>query len=174
MFASGILILSSAVFNGIWPHFDGELNRFISDILIALIYHCARVDHNNKMFMRWDAIGPELDRFGVQPKRKGSKMLADFNGTWRVVQVTVPQSKDSLNVVCDVLDNGGAVVQAGVVLDTKQLKGLPYSDGLYRDILNALRKYYDTPVGTFCLIIKPLVRLLKLLRIKSSSTHKST
>eukprot|EP01052_Picozoa_sp_SAG31_P044289 SAG31_NODE_7666_length_1622_cov_2.162837_3_plen_200_part_01 len=62
MFVIGILTVSSAVFNGIFPDFD---------------------DHENKMFMAWDAIGTELDRCGVQPKRKGARMLAQVD-SWSV------------------------------------------------------------------------------------------
>lgn len=133
-----VLLVTMGVMNAIFPDFN---------------------DHTNKMFMGWDAIGTELDRFGITPKREGSRMLCKINGQWKTVQVKVPQARDSTSVVCDVLDANGTVAQSGRRILVSELKGIPHDPErrLWDDVMKGLRPYLDTPVGTLCFILKPLI-----------------
>lgn len=133
-----LLTVCTIVFNIIFPTYD---------------------DHKNKMFMNWDAIGAELDRFGVTPQRKGSRMLCKIEGAWKTVQVEVPKARDSLSVLCEVLRDDGSVEESGRLIDVSELKGIPQDKErlLWGDVVRSVRNYFDTPVGTLCMILKPLI-----------------
>jgi hypothetical protein len=114
-------------------------------------------DHTNKGWMSWDSIDTELDRFGVSPKRTGARMLYMYKSQWRVVQVSVPQGIAETTCVCDLLNDDASIARHGLIVEVNSLKGLPFTTKLYTETLNVLRQYFDCPVGTFCLLFKPLI-----------------
>jgi hypothetical protein len=106
MISMPMLLVMSIVFDAMFPDYD---------------------DHQNKGFMKWDAIDIELDRFGVATKRVGARMFAKVAGhqDWQVVQITTAIERGSTTVVCNVLDSDANVVQSNVVFEDADLRGFP-------------------------------------------------
>ena len=118
-------------------------------------------DNNKPWFMQWDSINHNMYKLGVVPDLVGARMLVQDStdsSKWNVAEVTTVQAVGSETVECTVKNSDGSVIEKGKHLNVnKELRGLPWSTAVRDDLCFVTRDYYDTPFGTFLLILAPCI-----------------